>query len=275
MGFVQVPRRGERAFTRRLAPGERFVFVARRHWVVIAEPVATAVLSFLFVVYFMWRYEQEQGQDASFLLVLWLAVFGRAAVHFAEWWFGWFGATQRRLLLQTGIIFHKVAMMPLEKVTDMSYTRSLAGQMIGYGQFIMESAGQDQALRKVRFIPHPDETYELLIATMFGPKDQPAKVTFDDDYEEEDEDLDSLRVYSIDEWEKMSAESPDEMPPSFPPRAQDAGASTHPGPDPATGELAVDVDTQVFDPADEVALKRNPWQKAYHPRPLVTDPGDD
>lgn len=271
MGFVEVPRRGAQAFQGRLAPGERFVVVARKHWVTIAEPVATAVLSFFFVVYFVWRYEQEHGQDASFLLVLWLLVAGRAVFYFAEWWFGWFGSTQRRLLLQTGIIFQKVAMMPLEKVTDMSYTRSPMGQILGYGQFVMESAGQDQALRVVKFIPHPDRTYELLITTMFGPKDQPSKPAFDDGDDEDDEELDGVRVYSIDEWEEISAASRQEMPPSFPPRAQDVGSSTRPGPEPAADET--DADTQVFDPADEVALKSNPWQKAYHP--LVTDPGDD
>ncbi len=273
MGFVEVPKRGERAFSGRLAPGERFVFVGRRHWVVIAEPVASAVLSFFLVVSFMWRYEQEHGQDASFLLVLWLLVAGRAAFHVTEWWFGWFGSTNRRLLLQTGIIFHKVAMMPLEKVTDMSYTRSPWGQIFGYGQFIMESAGQDQALRKVRFIPHSDETYELLITTMFGPKDEPARRTFDDAPEvhaDDDDQLDDLRVYSIDEWEKMSAESPDGLPPSIPPRSRRVGSSARPVREPPTGEL--DVDTQVIDLTDEVALKSDQWQKGY---PLVTDPGDD
>ncbi len=272
MGFVKVSKTGERAFRGRLAPGERFVFLARKHWVTIAEPVATGVLSFVLVVFFMWRYEQQHGEDASFLLVLWLLLAGRTVYYVVEWWYGWFGSTQRRLLQQTGIIFHKVNMMPLEKVTDMSYTRSPLGQMLGYGQFVMESAGQDQALRKIRFIPHPDDTYELLISTMFGPKDQPAKRTFDDAYEDEDDALDGVQVYSIDEWEKMSAESHDDkMPPSFPPQAQDVGAFTRPAPELATGEL--DVDTQVFDPADEVALRSDPWQKAYHP--LVTDPGDD
>ncbi|MCL2092157.1 MAG: PH domain-containing protein [Micrococcales bacterium] len=272
MGFVEVPKRGERAFRRRLAPGERFVFVARKHWVTIAEPIATGVLSFVVVVFFMWQYEQETGQDASFLLVLWLVLGFRATYYYVEWWFGWFGSTQRRLLQQTGIVFHKVNMMPLEKVTDMSYTRSPLGQVLGYGQFVMESAGQDQALRKIQFIPYPDQTYELLVSTMFGPKDQPTRPTFEAAYEEDvDEILDDVRVYSIDEWEKMSAGSGDEMPPSFPPRAQDVGPSARPASEAPTGEI--DVDTQVFDPADEVTLSSNPWQKAYHP--LVTDPGDD
>ena len=44
-------------------------------------------------------------------------------------------------------------MMPLAKVTDMSFQRTAVGQILGYGEFIVESAGQDQALRNVRFLP--------------------------------------------------------------------------------------------------------------------------
>ena len=48
-------------------------------------------------------------------------------------------------------------MMPLIKVTDMSYNRSVPGRILGYGRFVMESAGQDQALREVNWVPDPDQ----------------------------------------------------------------------------------------------------------------------
>ena len=72
-----------------------------------------------------------------------------------EWHHNWFVATDKRLLLRYGIITHKVAMMPLIKVTDMSYVRSIPGQFLGYGRFVLESAGQDQALREVKWVPGP------------------------------------------------------------------------------------------------------------------------
>ena len=46
-------------------------------------------------------------------------------------------------------------MMPLTKVTDMSFKRSFPGRLLGYGEFIVESAGQDQALRNVRIYSVP------------------------------------------------------------------------------------------------------------------------
>ncbi len=81
-----------------------------------------------------------------------------------DWSHNWFVATDKRLLLRYGLISHKVAMMPLLKVTDMSYVRSIPGQFLGYGKFVLESAGQDQALREVKWVPNPDQTYRDICA---------------------------------------------------------------------------------------------------------------
>jgi len=59
-------------------------------------------------------------------------------------------------------------MMPLTKVTDMSYNRSPLGRLLGYGTFVMESAGQDQALRTVGWVADPDHTYRVICAEIFG-----------------------------------------------------------------------------------------------------------
>src|SRR5665811_1723416 len=67
--------------------------------------------------------------------------------------------TSRRMRLATGVITRKVAMMPLVKVTDMSFQRSSLGRLLGYGEFILESAGQDQALRVVDHLPYPEQLY--------------------------------------------------------------------------------------------------------------------
>ena len=59
-------------------------------------------------------------------------------------------------------------MMPLTKVTDMSYNRSPLGRLLGYGTFVMESAGQDQALHTVGWVADPDRTYRAMCAEIFG-----------------------------------------------------------------------------------------------------------
>jgi hypothetical protein len=165
-----LPDEGVRSLAKYLVPDEEhLVFVMRRHWVILAEPIATAIGSTILMILLV--VVLAHSSAAVFVLVVaWLAVIGRSGYHLMEWRDSWFGSTQRRLMLTYGLITHKVAMMPLEKVTDMSYARSPAGQMLGYGEFVLESAGQDQALRSVTFIAHPDQTYRLLLATMFGLK---------------------------------------------------------------------------------------------------------
>jgi len=53
----------------------------------------------------------------------------------------------------------------------MSFQRSLLGRMLGYGEFVMESAGQDQALRTVPFIPYPETLYLEVCQMIFPNKD--------------------------------------------------------------------------------------------------------
>jgi PH (Pleckstrin Homology) domain-containing protein len=62
-----------------------------------------------------------------------------------------------------------LAVMPLAKVTDLTYERSPLGRLLGYGTFIMESAGQDQALSRVDFLRSPDQLYQRLSQELFGP----------------------------------------------------------------------------------------------------------
>ncbi len=63
------------------------------------------------------------------------------------------------MLLATGIVTREVAMMPLVKVTDMSFQRSSLGRLLGYGEFILESAGAEQTLRVVDFLPYPEQLH--------------------------------------------------------------------------------------------------------------------
>ncbi len=65
-------------------------------------------------------------------------------------------------------------MMPLTKVTDMSFQRTFAGRILGYGEFIVESAGQDQALRNIDHIPYPEQLYLEVCGMLFGSNDDQA-----------------------------------------------------------------------------------------------------
>jgi membrane protein YdbS with pleckstrin-like domain len=152
---------------RYILPTEKVVVATRRHKAVLLGPIAWTVAAFLVVLGIVANTPPD-GQDAvNWLWLVWLAVFARLAFKWVEWRHEWFVATDKRLLLLYGLVIHKVAMMPLVKVTDMGYTRTPVGQLLGFGRFVLESAGQDQALRQIDYVPHPDATYRTLCAEIF------------------------------------------------------------------------------------------------------------
>ncbi|HET7799004.1 MAG TPA: PH domain-containing protein [Humibacillus xanthopallidus] len=150
-----------------LLPGERLVTAVRSHWVSIAEPIVSMFLGLAVAV---WVDSNVTRGTQAVGTIVWLGFIFlvlRMLWRLVDWHHSWFVATDKRLLLRYGIITHKVAMMPLIKVTDMSYVRSIPGQFLGYGRFVLESAGQDQALREIKWVPQPDETYRAICAEIF------------------------------------------------------------------------------------------------------------
>ena len=85
----------------------------------------------------------------------------------AAWQATYFTVTDSRMILVSGFAVRKVAMMPLARVTDMSFQRSALGRLLGYGEFIVESAGQEQPLRTIDFLPYPDQLYLEVCGLIF------------------------------------------------------------------------------------------------------------
>jgi hypothetical protein len=161
-------RRRDPKLRRFLLDGERVVVDVRQHWFVIAGPVAGTVLALFLVMWVDARVRVDAGAIARVLWFAWFIMLVWMVFQVAQWRHDRFIATDKRLLLDYGLITKKIAMMPFIKVTDMSYHRTVPGRIFGYGEFILESAGQEQALRKVEWVPHPDATYRIICAEIFG-----------------------------------------------------------------------------------------------------------
>jgi membrane protein YdbS with pleckstrin-like domain len=168
-----------RVLRRYLLDGERVVTAVHPHWAKVAEPVASAALGLVLALWLDSILPASVGHAADVLWWLWILIVVRTAWRLVEWRHDWFVATDKRLILTYGLVAQKVAMMPLSKVTDMSYNRSPIGRVAGFGTFVMESAGQDQALRRVSWVPDPDHTYRAICAEIFGVDDRD-RVDLDD-----------------------------------------------------------------------------------------------
>ena len=152
-----------------LLPTERRVIRVRMHWAVMANNLILTGL-FLLLMIVAQRYLPTSALVDNLTFYLALAAVLRFTVQTILWWIERIVITDKRVMLAEGIITHNVGMMPLSKVTDLTFRRTFGGRLLGYGTLIVESAGQIQALNKIKYMPRPEEIYEALSELIFGEK---------------------------------------------------------------------------------------------------------
>ncbi|MCX6466669.1 MAG: PH domain-containing protein [Pseudonocardiales bacterium] len=152
-----------------LLPTERRVIRVRQHWAVMMKHLTETAL-FLLLVVVAQRFLPSSVILDNVAFYLGLVAVLRFTVLTVLWWIERIVITDKRVMLAQGILVHNVGMMPLSKVTDLTFQRTLGGRMFGYGTMIVESAGQIQALNKITYMPRPEEIYEALSELVFGEK---------------------------------------------------------------------------------------------------------
>jgi Bacterial PH domain len=152
-----------------LLPHEHQVITVRKHPAILLRPVIYAVAG-LILAAVLTAFARHNGTAVLIIWLLWLIPLGYVIVAVIEWADSFFIVTSQRMLLITGLVTRKVAMMPLVKVTDMSFQRNAQGRLLGYGTFILESAGQDQAFRVVDHLPYPEQLYLEVCGLIFPSK---------------------------------------------------------------------------------------------------------
>jgi len=156
---------------RYLFPTERYRGEWRHHPIFLATPITVGVAATAGIGLGAGLLQGSVGGSwvAPLALVAWLVVMGWVGWKVAYWHFERFILTNKRVMVVHGIITRHVAMMPLERVTDMKYAQTPLGRMLNYGTFVLESAGQDQALREVAQLPNPNELYLRVVEEMYDP----------------------------------------------------------------------------------------------------------
>lgn len=152
---------------------ERRVIRLRRHWAVVLPYLIQTLLA-LVIVFALLYLLGDSGEYAwlvqNVLFYVGLFALLRLTFYLVEWWVERIVVTDKRAMLTTGIFVTKVAMMPVSKITDMTYERSVLGRLLGYGTLILESAGQIQALNRIEFLPRPEEVFDAISGLVFGEK---------------------------------------------------------------------------------------------------------
>ena len=156
---------------RYLLPHEQEVITVRKHPAVLLAPVAWAVIGLVVVAVLSDTLLRHDSALTWIVWAIWGLVFLRFLWAAINWAVDYFVVTSHRVIQTSGLLSRKVAMMPLVKVTDMTFERSALGRLLGYGTFILESAGQDQALSRVDHIPYPEQLYLEVCSLIFPNKD--------------------------------------------------------------------------------------------------------
>ncbi|HSL07762.1 MAG TPA: PH domain-containing protein [Pseudonocardiaceae bacterium] len=151
---------------------ERRVIRVRRHW----ASLLTVLLQTFGVVVVAFVLSQLVGDDLWVVqTVLWylaIAMLLRFVWKVLEWWIELIIVTDKRFMISSGLVVTKISMMPITKVTDMSYLRTAGGRLLGYGTLRVESAGQKQDLEKVEYLPKPEAVFDAISELIFGEKKQ-------------------------------------------------------------------------------------------------------
>lgn len=152
---------------RYLLPGEKCVVAVRRHWSVLTRPLGAAAAAVGLAIA-MALYFPEENAVAN--LALWPTVAAATlwtAWHVLVWRNDYFFVTDRRVMVTTGVLTRRVLMVPIGKVSELKFQRSLAGRILGHGTLLLESDVTEDALKEVEYVPWPDRIYVRMCDLLF------------------------------------------------------------------------------------------------------------
>jgi hypothetical protein len=152
---------------RYLTVNESLIVSVRRHPIVLVRPSLEFTGAIVVAGYVLPPSGGSRELNDAVSIVL-LVLLVRLLWKIFEWWSVRIVLTDKRIFETRGLVIRLVGSMPLRKMTDMTYQRTPLGSLLGYGDFKLESAGQEQPLSHIRFVPEPDTFYRTVFAQVFA-----------------------------------------------------------------------------------------------------------
>lgn len=138
-----------------LSDGEEVLRAFRPHWKSLVIPAIWTVLVIVGLA-LVPRLPDEAWLRLAVIAILLLGLFVVAVIPALRWWFTQFVLTDERLVLRKGIVARSGVEIPLEVVNDVIFSQTVFERLLGFGDLVIESAGE---MGQSRFsnIPKPDE----------------------------------------------------------------------------------------------------------------------
>ena len=178
---------------RYLGEAEEPVLEVRHHPLTLMRPALVALGALIAASFVGAITSWEDGDDLIDTTVGLIAIFFvlRLVWKVVMWWYDRIVVTDQRIVEVSGVLTRKVASMPLEKVTDMTYRRSIGGRLFGYGDLLLETAGQKQAMDEIVYLPKPDDFYRT-VTSLASAHEAPHRVLVDASNGPDDDDTGPL-----------------------------------------------------------------------------------
>jgi hypothetical protein len=152
---------------RALVPGEEVLWEGRRHLLYIWKWCAGGILLQPLTIYLI-----AQGAPAGVIMIIWFVAMAAVAIRIWMWEHDKLIVTDRRIIEVSGLLKYNLDVMPLAKLTDAKHSLPAFSRFMAwvrvlylpYGTIVVESAGQDQALSTITFVPCAEQVYKIIMS---------------------------------------------------------------------------------------------------------------
>ena len=138
------------------------------HWWYFSEPVASLIVAIVVGIWILAADISNDTLDKVLTVLAIVALVGTAGwtiIRYLKWMTTHFVITSHRLIFRTGVLAKSGIEIPLERVNNVNFNQSVFERVLGAGDLLIESGGEDGQSR-FSDIKHPDQVQRMIHSQM-------------------------------------------------------------------------------------------------------------
>ena len=138
------------------------------HWWFFAEPAWSLLGSIVLGIVVLTKAHGDTGKGLKVLVLVLLVATGIwLVIRYMKWLTTNFVITSNRLIFRQGVVGKSGVEIPLERVNNVNFNQSVFERILGAGDLLIESGGED-GQQRFTDIRHPAQVQNLIHAQMEG-----------------------------------------------------------------------------------------------------------
>ena len=140
-----------------------------RHPVVLVAPIWLLLTGLAVAGWLSSSVAHGNNTGLDIIWILWGLLLAWLGWKILEWSISYDVITTQRVLVIRGVLRRRFVMIPLADVTDIRIRLRTLGRFLGYGEVIIESAGQRRIAQN--FVPYPEQVF-LELSDLITPNQE-------------------------------------------------------------------------------------------------------